>query len=121
MPCRIRECHNTWVWSGEDQVHWMRDNRTGDPQRMCASCFVKYNEFEDMQVPCAREDCSNTWTWTKAARLGAAKRGKTDPPPGRLCDACANEAKNIESREVPCRVRGCTNTWTMAGQEILAS
>jgi hypothetical protein len=110
LPCRVRGCKNTFVYSARAQLeaHKSGADPSQQPKRMCASCAEKLSALSDTEVACKRPGCTRNWTWKRGAQL-TAKRARA---PRRFCDACEAELGKLADREIPCENEGCTGTWT---------
>jgi hypothetical protein len=127
VPCRLRGCERTWLWSKEEQVSGGSGRGKGaalePPKRMCDPCAKRASEVADREVPCSKEGCGSTWRWTRFQQVEAWLRAREAEPkaPRGFCDACRAQVNETQDKAVPCRVRGCDQTWTWpARQQVLA-
>jgi len=125
VPCRVRGCDRTWLWSKEDIAAAQARGEAHPPKRMCPACHDRFEATADRAVACSRKDCAGTWTWPRMAQLESwvqAHRPSDGPaPPRGLCATCRQTAHEKSDREVTCRLRGCANTWTWSAQAQLAA
>jgi len=120
VPCKIRECSNTWTYTAFAQVQDQRryNEIPEEPKRMCADCVSFCRQTEPREAECATPGCRNTWTYTKGMQLRDWHKGIRRLPRGH-CDQCKNELKQLQDRPENCLIPGCNGTWTYTAREQL--
>jgi hypothetical protein len=109
VPCRIRECGNSWVWTEHDQKRFGRKN---PPKRLCSSCYEEQKKLSDISVECKVKGCSNHYVYTPLLQLLDRKAGKpSDYRPRRMCPSCMEKLNEYKPVQVPCKIRGCKKSW----------
>jgi hypothetical protein len=125
VPCRVRGCDRTWLWSKDELAQAMSRGETQPPKRMCPTCHGHYEAAQDQTVPCSRTGCEGTWVWPRMPQLEhwlkAGRPAELPPVPRGLCASCRQSVQSKLDREVPCRLRGCDGTWTWSAKaQVLA-
>jgi hypothetical protein len=125
VPCRVRGCDRSWLWSKEELAAALARGENEPPRRMCASCHDRFGNLTDREVPCASKGCAHTFTQPRAAQLEAwvkaGRPGEALLPPRGLCVSCRQTLSAKTDRAVGCRLRGCEGTWTWTASEQIAA
>jgi hypothetical protein len=115
IPCRIRNCKNTWTLTAREQ-QLLGDSPV--PDRMCDECYALLNTLQDKELVCKIRGCGHTIPWNRFQQLEHIRAGKSaEATPSRMCPSCFALSRKLENREVPCRIRGCKHTWTFTVNE----
>jgi hypothetical protein len=123
VPCRLRGCTGTWIFTARAQLLAAAETDEIDPappKRLCERCETVLHALADRAVSCRIRGCADRWTWTRWSQLEAIHAGKSsDEPPPRMCDHCAQKVAEHKDVDIPCRVRGCRNTVTLTARAQL--
>lgn len=122
VPCRLKDCKNTWTWSPLDQTEAALKAGEGKaavpPARLCKTCMDFFNHAQDKEVECCNKGCGNKWLWTRGMQTAAKVRG-FEQPPRLMCDDCKAKLQALSDQEKPCSVMGCKGTYTFTAKEQL--
>ena len=117
ITCRIPGCNCLIQVSGEKALRHVAAGEAARPERMCDSCFSKFNTLEDKALRCTNPGCTNTWNWNRFQQLESLVQGNTGEPRG-FCDSCRSRRRELKDQSLPCRMKGCKGTvlWTREQQ-----
>lgn len=128
VPCRVRGCDQTWLWSATAQAEARAAASTPSalepPQKMCDRCQARFDTLADQAVPCLTETCQQTSPWDRLAQLEAWRAhtgGGSPSAPRHMCAECQGKAQAIGDKQLACRVKACAKTWTWTGRAQFAA
>ena len=116
--CCIRGCHNTWVYTREDQLkNWLAGH--GKPVgRMCEECREKLREYQPRPVSCAVPGCEGTWIYQPEDQLRDARLKRVEPAPKR-CKDCEEFLSKHNAETLACRSCGKAIIWSAYEQLLV--
>lgn len=121
IPCRVKACSKTWIWSGRAQLQAGvlpgAEATIEPPSRMCEACHELYESITDQRRPCKVQGCKRSFVWKRWERLEALRAAEAQgaqhaDAPLRMCDECAHLLSTLEDEDVPCRTEGCDGVWS---------
>ncbi len=116
VPCRIRGCRGTWLYTTRRQVEDFARGRHRPPLWLCSDCRAQLRELRPVDCPCSTPGCQGAWVWSEEEqlreRLRQADRGGEVRPPQKRCAECEEHLRSHTTQTLFCNDCGQQISWS---------